>query len=43
LEALGMRVTRPDRSLFQKAMAPVYEKYQSRFGQALIQEILNTP
>jgi tripartite ATP-independent transporter DctP family solute receptor len=43
LEALGMRVTRPDRSLFRKAMAPVYQKYQSRFGQALIQEILDTP
>lgn len=43
LEALGMRVTRPDRSLFRKAMAPVYEKYQSRFGEALIQEILDTP
>jgi tripartite ATP-independent transporter DctP family solute receptor len=43
LEALGMRVTRPDRSLFRKVMAPVYEKYQSRFGEALIQEVLNTP
>ena len=43
LEALGMQVTRPDRSLFRKAMAPVYQKYQSRFGQALIQEILDTP
>jgi tripartite ATP-independent transporter DctP family solute receptor len=43
LETLGMRVTRPDRSLFRKAMAPVYEKYQSRFGEALIQQILDTP
>jgi tripartite ATP-independent transporter DctP family solute receptor len=43
LEALGMRVTRPDRSLFRKVMAPVYEKYQSRFGETLIQEILDTP
>jgi tripartite ATP-independent transporter DctP family solute receptor len=43
LEALGMRVTHPDRSLFRKAMAPVYEKYQPRFGEALIQEILSTP
>lgn len=43
LEALGMRVTRPDRSLFRNAMAPVYKKYQSRFGEALIQEILSTP
>ena len=43
LEALGMQVTRPDRTLFRKAMAPVYEKYQPRFGKKLIQEILDTP
>ncbi|MBT8407878.1 MAG: TRAP transporter substrate-binding protein [Deltaproteobacteria bacterium] len=43
LEDLGMQVTLPDRSFFRKAMAPVYQKYQSRFGQALIQEILDTP
>jgi len=43
LEDLGMRVTLPDRSFFRKAMAPVYQKYQSRFGETLIQEILDTP
>ena len=43
LENLGMRVTVPDRSFFRKAMAPVYNKYQSRFGETLIQEILDTP
>lgn len=43
LENLGMRVTLPDRSFFRKAMAPVYKKYQSRFGETLIQEILDTP
>ncbi len=43
LEDLGMRVTLPDRSFFRKAMAPVYQKYQSRFGKTLIQEILDTP
>ena len=43
LEDLGMKVTIPDRSFFRKAMAPVYQKYESRFGQALIQEILDTP
>ncbi len=43
LEALGMRVTIPDRSFFRKAMAPVYKKYQSRFGETLIKEILDTP
>jgi tripartite ATP-independent transporter DctP family solute receptor len=43
LEALGMQVTRPDRDLFRQAMAPVYQKYQSRFGEALIKEILATP
>jgi tripartite ATP-independent transporter DctP family solute receptor len=43
LESLGMQVTRPDRSLFRKAMTPVYQKYQSRFSKALIQEILDTP
>ena len=43
LEDLGMRVTLPDRSFFRKAMAPVYKKYQSRFGETLIQEILDTP
>jgi tripartite ATP-independent transporter DctP family solute receptor len=42
LEARAIQVTRPDRALFQKAMAPVYEKYQSRFSQALIQAILDT-
>lgn len=42
LEAQGMRVTRPDRALFRKAMAPVYEKYQPRFSQTLIQGILDT-
>ena len=43
LESLGMRVTLPDRSFFREAMAPVYQKYQSRFGETLIQEILDTP
>ena len=43
LENLGMRVTVPDRSFFRKAMSPVYNKYQSRFGETLIQEILDTP
>lgn len=43
LEGLGMGVTRPERGLFRDAMAPVYEKYQSRFGKDLIREILNTP
>ncbi len=43
LEGLGMRVTLPDRSFFRRAMAPVYQKYQSRFGETLIQEILETP
>ena len=43
LEALGMRVTLPDRSFFRRAMAPVYKKYQSRFGETLIREILDTP
>jgi tripartite ATP-independent transporter DctP family solute receptor len=42
LEALGMQVSRPDRSLFRRAMAPVYQKYESRFTKTLIQEILNT-
>jgi tripartite ATP-independent transporter DctP family solute receptor len=43
LQSLGMQVTRPDRNLFRDAMAPVYQKYQSRFGKALIQKILDTP
>ena len=43
LEELGMQVSHPERKLFRDAMAPVYQKYQSRFGEDLIQEILNTP
>jgi tripartite ATP-independent transporter DctP family solute receptor len=43
LESHGMQVTRPDRNLFREAMAPVYLKYEARFGKALIQEILETP
>ncbi|MBW1979740.1 MAG: TRAP transporter substrate-binding protein [Deltaproteobacteria bacterium] len=43
LQSLGMQVTRPDRTLFRRAMEPVYRKYEPRFGKTLIQEIQDTP
>lgn len=39
LEALGMVFTRPEKEPFQRAMAPVYDKYRARFG-ALVDRIL---
>lgn len=41
MEAAGMEVTYPDTTLFQAAMAPVYEKYADQFGQENIDAIVN--
>lgn len=39
LEEYGMKITRPDPEPWQKAMAPVYEKYKDRIGADLIEKI----
>lgn len=41
MESKGIKVSRPDTTEFQKAMAPVYEKYAQRFGQDKIDAIVN--
>ena len=42
LKEEGMEVVEIDISPFQEAMAPVYEKYSSQFGEELVQSILDT-
>jgi len=39
LKAKGMQVTEPDKSLFQEAMAPVYDKWQDKIGKDLIEKV----
>ena len=36
LEAAGMKITRPDASAFQTAVAPVWTQYEAEFGSELI-------
>lgn len=38
----GMQVDTPDLEAFRKAVKPVYDKYQEKFGKELIESILNT-
>jgi len=42
LKDQGMVVTYPDLAAFRKAVQPVYEKYQDKFGKDLIDSIVNT-
>ena len=37
----GMEIVEIDTAPFQKAMAPVYEKYSDQFGEELVQSILD--
>ncbi|MFZ5945447.1 MAG: TRAP transporter substrate-binding protein [Bacillota bacterium] len=39
LKANGMQVTEPDKAEWQKAMAPVYEKWQDKIGKDLIDKV----
>ncbi|MDK2824492.1 MAG: TRAP-type transport system periplasmic protein [Clostridia bacterium] len=39
LKAKGMQVTEPDKSKWQEAMAPVYEKWQDKIGKDLIEKV----
>ncbi|MFZ5945544.1 MAG: TRAP transporter substrate-binding protein [Bacillota bacterium] len=39
LQAKGMKVTQPDKAEWQKAMAPVYEKWQDKIGKDLIEKV----
>lgn len=41
MESKGIKVTRPDLSVFQAAMPKVYEKYAPQFGQENIDAIVN--
>jgi len=43
MQAQGMQINRPDDfAPFQKAVQPIYEKYRSRFGADLIDQVLKT-
>jgi len=39
LKAQGMKVTEPDKAEWQKAMAPVYDKWQDKIGKDLIEQV----
>ncbi|MDK2824486.1 MAG: TRAP-type transport system periplasmic protein [Clostridia bacterium] len=39
LKAKGMQVTEPDKSKWQEAMTPVYEKWQDKIGKDLIEKV----
>ena len=39
LKANGMKVTEPDKAEWQKAMLPVYEKWQDKIGKDLIERV----
>lgn len=41
LKEKGMQVTEPDKAEWQKAMAPVYEKWQDKIGKDLIEKVIN--
>ncbi|MEM5789082.1 MAG: TRAP transporter substrate-binding protein [Syntrophobacteraceae bacterium] len=40
LKAKGMQVTVPDKKLFQEAIAPVYNEFESQFGRGMIERIV---
>ncbi|MCF7935643.1 MAG: TRAP transporter substrate-binding protein [Synergistales bacterium] len=42
LQEKGMEVTEPDREAFMEAVQPVYDKYAPKYGEDLVQRILDT-
>ena len=42
LQAKGMEVSTPDLKLFRNAVKPVYDQYGPKYGQSLIDSIINT-
>jgi TRAP-type C4-dicarboxylate transport system substrate-binding protein len=42
LKAKGMDVRTPDLKPFRDAVKPVYQEYSAKYGQALIDSIINT-